>query len=263
MRLGTLRNVIVQALKPWRFAVMANKVLERMGERQNAASRRRNLAWINSELSDFAALANRWDSSLWVESQMRCCEIKIRARETLKRIPYDLGGGGVYPFLHFLVRYMQPRNVVESGVAAGFSSYAFLDAMDLNKKGTLYSSDFPYFRLPDPERFIGILVPEPLKGRWRLRIEGDKRNLPRILEEMTGAIDFFHYDSDKSYAGRRYAMDAVKAKLAHDAVVIMDDIQDNSFFRDYVSRRGRPYWVFEFEGKFVGMVGEPARRSEA
>lgn len=264
MKPATLKNVVVQALKPRRFAVMANKVLERMGESQNPVSRRHNLAWIKGELSDFAILASSWDSSLWAESQTRCREIEIQAQHTLRQIPYDLGGGGVYPFLHFLIRYMKPNNVVETGVAAGFSSYAFLDAMDLNKKGTLYSSDFPYFRLPNPERYIGILVPEGLKSRWHLHIEGDKRNLPRIFTKMTGAIDLFHYDSDKSYAGRKHAIDTVYAKLAHDAVVVMDDIQDNSFFRDYVASHalGKPYRVFEFEGKFVGMIGEPVCSSQ-
>lgn len=260
MKLVALRNIAAQALKPRRFAVMTDKVFERIAERRRKASESENMAWIRSNLSDYADVARKLDSSLWQQSLARAKEIEASSEKILSCIPYDLGGGGVYPFLHFLVRYMKPRNAVETGVAAGFSSYAFLDALEMNGSGTLYSSDFPYFRLPHPEQYIGILVPSHLRTRWRLLIDGDQRNLARIVGELGGAIELFHYDSDKSYIGRKRAMDAVQPRLDKNAVIIMDDIQDNSFFRDYVLKRaGNSYKVFEFGGKYVGMVGEPTR----
>ena len=94
----------------------------------------------------------------------------------LKKIKYDLGGGGFYPLLFFIVKYIKPNIVVETGVAAGFSSYAILKAIEENKKGRLYSSDFPYFRIPNPEKYIGIIVPEKLKKSWDLLIDGDNIN---------------------------------------------------------------------------------------
>ena len=40
----------------------------------------------------------------------------------------------------------------------------------------------------------------------------------------------------------------------------MDDIQDNSFFYDYVEETKPDSWyVFEFEGKYVGMIGKLER----
>ena len=76
----------------------------------------------------------------------------------MENIQYNLGGGADYPLLYFLTRYLNPENVLETGVAAGFSSYAILSALQKNRKGTLYSSDFPYLRIKNPERYIGIVV---------------------------------------------------------------------------------------------------------
>lgn len=261
MKLATWKNIATQALKPRRFSVMVTKVLERMTERGNALSREFNATWIATHLSDFSVLAESWNSALWAESLGRARTMEAQAQQILERIPYNLGGGGAYPFLHFLARYLRPQNIVETGVAAGYSSYAFLDALDLNGRGTLYSSDFPYFRLPDPEQFIGVVVPARLRHNWHLYVEGDAANLLRILNDMAGPIDLFHYDSDKSYIGRKRAMEAVFPRLARDAVVIMDDIQDNLFFHDFVSKHsnGKPFWVFEFAGKYVGLLGAPVR----
>ena len=229
MKLAVLKNIMVQALKPRRFAVMIGKVFERVAERHGKTSNPDYMEWIRCNLSDFAALAQTLDSSLWQESVARSREIELSARKTLKLIPHDLGGGGVYPFLHFLVRYIKPRNIVETGVAAGFSSFAFLDALEMNGSGRLYSSDFPYFRLPHPEQYIGILVPAELRGRWHLHIDGDQRNLAQIALELNGAIDLFHYDSDKSYIARKRAVSAIESRLGDDAFAIMDEIQDNFF----------------------------------
>ena len=43
-----------------------------------------------------------------------------------------------------------------------------LQAIEKNNVGKLFSSDFPYFRLENPEQYIGIVVPNDLKKNWRL-----------------------------------------------------------------------------------------------
>mgnify|MGYP007000273262 len=65
----------------------------------------------------------------------------------------------------------------------------------------LYSSDFPYFRIKDPEKYIGIVVEKSLRKNWNLFIEGDENNLPKILKTAK-KIDILSYDSDKTYSGR-------------------------------------------------------------
>ena len=39
----------------------------------------------------------------------------------------------------------------------------------LNKKGKLFSSELPYFNFKDPEKYIGLLVEEKYKYRWKLQ----------------------------------------------------------------------------------------------
>lgn len=95
---------------------------------------------------------------------------------------------------------------------------------------------------------------EGLRERWDLFTGGDRANLPQIVARC-GTVDLFSYDSDKSYSGRRFALDAVSPHLAPHGLVIMDDIQDNFFFRDYVTRHRVPFRVFEFEQKYVGVIG--------
>ena len=158
--------------------------------------------------------------------------------------------------LYFLTRYLNPKNVLETGVAAGFSSYAILSALQKNGKGTLYSSDFPYFRIKDPEKYIGIVVEKSLRKNWNLFIEGDENNLPKIFKTVK-KIDIFSYDSDKTYSGRSKTLKKVSNFLTENSVIIMDDIQDNSFFHDYIKENNISNWkVFEFHNKYLGIIGK-------
>jgi len=110
-----------------------------------------------------------------------------------------------------------------------------------------------------PQRLeVEEALDRPLQaGRERvveLALNGDRANLAEFLPEL-GTIDFVHYDSDKSVEGRQYVMDAIAGRLAPDAVVVMDDIDDNTFFRDWVARGGRPCRVFARGRKYVGLTG--------
>jgi len=128
-------------------------------------------------------------------------------------------------------------------------------AMNKNQKGKLYSSDFPYFREKDAENYIGALVHDYLKSRWILSIDGDEKNLKSFFKQVN-TFDFAHYDSDKSYAGRSFFMSSITNKMTSDSVILMDDIQDNPFFMDYVLSHNIEDWsIFKFEGKYIGMIG--------
>jgi len=111
-------------------------------------------------------------------------------------------------------------------------------------------------RIPNPERYIGIIVDESLKDNWLLYLDGDEVNLPKIAGTIN-KVDLFHYDSDKTYSGRTFAVSLIKNLLNSNGVIIMDDIQDNSFFYDYIEENNPDSWhIFEFKGKYVGMVGK-------
>ncbi|MCB9991005.1 MAG: class I SAM-dependent methyltransferase [Rhodospirillales bacterium] len=243
------------SLKRHNFSVMAEKALLRFKEKDYQKQSESVRTWCAAHAMSCDDFMRSLDLKLYEETQAAAAEIERHCRLKLSTIELDLGGGGNYPLLYFLVRYLQPENVIETGVAAGWSSQAMLTALAKNDgDGKLYSSDFPYFRYEEPEKLVGFVVDESFKSRWRLFIEGDKFNLPAIMKE-TGAVDLFHYDSDKSYSGRRFAYETVRKKLSDRAVVIFDDIQDNFHFRDFVTAQDVPFCVFEFEGKYIGLTG--------
>ena len=171
----------------------------------------------------------------------------------IKSTGVRLGGGGAYTFLYFICRIKRPQTVVETGVAAGWSSAAILNALAENGSGKLYSSDLPYRKRPGAYKFIGILVEDRFKENWDLNITGDKKALPEILKKVE-RVNLFHFDSDKSYRGREFAFKTIKRHLSKDAVLIFDDIQDNFHFKDLVQQYKLQYFVFEFEGKFFGVI---------
>jgi hypothetical protein len=250
-----LRNIVRNALNPSYLPVMVQKLKLRVLNRvEDEAARRQSTAWCEETAEDLSLLAGQRDAQMWVEAQQFAEELADRGERRLGTLKAGLGGGGYYPLLYFLTRYRRPRVIVETGVAAGFSSAAFLAAIKANGGGHLFSSDFPLFRLEHPERYVGRLVDEDLHQYWTLFLRGDRKNLPAILRQ-TASVDLFHYDSDKTYSGRSFAFAQLEHQLAADAIVLMDDIQDNLFFRDYVQRRGCGFRVAAFEGKYVGIIG--------
>jgi hypothetical protein len=102
-------------------------------------------------------------------------------------------------------------------------------------------------------------VPDDVRSAWTLLLEGDRKNLPALLAQAAddGPIELFHYDSDKTYAGRQFAMRTVAPQLAADAYVVMDDIQDNLFFRDWTEEHGLVPAVLGVGSYFVGATGVP------
>ena len=243
----TVRN----ALRPGYAKVMVQKVTRRLSPKER--TRRDAIDWAAQYRVAPRAWCEAKDPALAAEAREFVTALRERAEHLRSETGQRIGGGARAELLYFLTRYTRPEVVVETGVAAGFSSMAFLSAMERNGTGRLYSSDFPYFRADNPEDYVGILVPAELRTNWTLLLKGDEVNLPQILAQIDH-IDFYHYDSDKSYAGRRYGMDVVAAKLAPNATVMMDDIVDNVFFRDYVTARDEPFIVFGAGEHCVGAV---------
>lgn len=245
-----LLNVARNALRPHYLPVMARKALVRT----QPPHREEALAWATEHAEPVEAFAIALDAALWEEAARWTEAFEVRARVELDRLAIPFGGAGHIQLMYFLVRRFRPHNVLETGVAAGWTSAAILEALEANHEGALWSSDFPYFRLDEPEQHIGCLVPERLRDGWHLGVRGDRANLSRFLPEMD-SVDLLHYDSDKSINGRQFAIDAVKNKLSGDAIVVMDDINDDVFFRDWVSATGQQFHVFGLNDKYIGLTG--------
>jgi predicted O-methyltransferase YrrM len=249
-----ISNIIANGLRPGYAREMLHKVGLRWRERNSRGECAAVRQWCAAQASDARRWAKRIDPALWDEASHFAAEQAAIAKAKLAPIGADLGGGGAYDLLYFLTRLLRPQVVVETGVAAGFSSRAFLHALAKNGGGTLLSSDFPYFRLAEPEKYVGILVEPEFRAHWTPLLKGDRTNLPEIAAG-TDRVDLFHYDSDKSYEGRAFALRQMGPKFADQTVVIFDDIQDNWHFRD--TTEGKDRLVFSFEGKWIGVTGGP------
>ena len=257
MEPGTQRTNVGNVLRyvakhPRNLTVLAKKLLKRAdGVGRYPADD--NLRWIEAHARLSADYARAIDPDLWNEARTFGESLRERAKPILAAVPFDMGAGGDYEFLYWLTRRLKPQVILETGVSAGWSSQAFLAALEANGSGKLYSSDFPYFRVRDPERYIGILIEDSLKHRWELHTDGDETALPAIVSKLP-RVDLFHYDSDKSYSGRRFACSVVRPKL-HGSLLI-DDITNDSWFRELVERESLDFSILTTETQHcMGVVG--------
>ena len=173
---------------------------------------------------------------------------KLEAKSSVK-----MGGSGHIHLLYDCVRLLKPQNVIETGVAYGWSSLAILKALSQNGHGKLYSVDMPYPR-KNNENDVGIVVPQDLRKNWLLIRKPDNPGIINALSQVGEQIDLCHYDSDKSWWGRDYAYPILWKSLKSKGLFISDDIQDNLYFSEFVKKNLLNFAVVEFEGKFVGLI---------
>lgn len=247
-------NILINLFRKKYFLTIIEKVIKRF-EKDNSHKAKE---WAEKNTKQTTEeFCRSIDPKLFDEIKVDLEKIRVDCENKLSNLEIPLGGGGNFILLYFLVRKFKPYNVVETGVAAGWSSLAILRAFKKNFKGYLYSSDFPYFRLKNPENYIGYLAKDEFdKEHWYLDARGDKIALPNILNKIKNKkIDILHYDSDKSYSGREYAIKVLSSKINFNTIIIFDDIQDNFHFRDFVSRKSLDFSILKFDGKYVGITG--------
>ncbi len=131
-------------------------------------------------------------------------------------------------------RMQKPKRVLETGVAAGVTSRFILTALEKNGAGTLNSIDLPPLG-PEVENHVGYLVPDTLKTRWTLNRGTSKRLMPGLLH-TSRPIDLFVHDSLHTYRNIARELNLVTPFLSKPAVVLVDDIDENAAFHEWVKR---------------------------
>lgn len=180
-------------------------------------------------------------------------ELVTEAESLARGSAVRMGGAADLQLLHAAVVLSGARSVVETGVAYGWSSLAILSGMSERPGARLVSVDMPYPKMGN-EAFVGIVVPERMRPSWRLIREPDRRGLEKAIVSLGGAVDLCHYDSDKSYWGRRYGFERMWNSLRPGGVFISDDIQDNMAFREFMSRKQVDFAVTTYIGKYIGIA---------
>ena len=251
-----MKNFFSNIIKRDYFFVIMKKILKRFEKNTSHEAQIWAKQNTNFTTEEFCTLV---DSELFDEILPEVKLLENEAKAKLKKLKVTLGGGGNYTLLYFLVRKLVPNIVVETGVAAGWSSLAILRGFNKNKNknGKLYSSDFPYFRLENPEQYIGILAKNEInRTNWFLDIRGDDVAINDFKKKIGNHfIDIIHYDSDKSYSGRDKFLKNIYPNINSKTVIIFDDIQDNLHFRNLVNKNKENFCIIEFNNKYLGLLG--------
>jgi predicted O-methyltransferase YrrM len=164
-------------------------------------------------------------------------------------------------FLYWLVRRLNPKTIVQTGVCNGLSSaFMMLGLAKNNAGGRLHVIDLaPVFNPKDPHWTVkgnvyGVVIPEGKSSGWmvpdayRDRFEvwnGDaKMLLPKVVDDV-GSIDLFYHDSDHTYDHMMFEFRHAKRKLTSGGLIVSDDISWNASLWDFADRYEVPSYNFK------------------
>jgi predicted O-methyltransferase YrrM len=130
------------------------------------------------------------------------------------------------------VRHLQPKSVVETGVARGVTSRVILEALTGNGAGRLWSIDLPPLNEPWFSQSRSA-VPQALRQDWHYVCGSARRVLPRLLGKL-GTIDLFVHDSLHTYDHMAFEFTLARAHLSPIGMIVSDDINTNRAFVEMV-----------------------------
>ena len=177
----------------------------------------------------------------------------LESEKIIKKTGIKLGGSGELDLLYWIVKIKKIRNVLETGVASGWSSLAILLAQKDIKDSLLISIDMPYTWIKDSYKYVGLAVPLWLRKKWILIREMDKKGLPIAFNKKV-SFGLVHYDSDKSYYGKKWALNLIYSKLKKNSIMIIDDVGDNLNFHEFVKKKKLNHLIVSYKNKFVGVI---------
>lgn len=174
----------------------------------------------------------------------------ISARLKEKKLNYKMGGMAHLNLIYNLVLCFKPKEILETGVAFGWSTLVFIISKQNNSNLTSIDLNYP---TKDSEKLVGMAVPSNLKKKYKLMMGIDNYYLKNFYEQKK-FFDFIHYDSDKSYDGRKKNYDLIWKILNKNGCFISDDISDNSAFYEFILSKKLKYYILELNNKFVGVI---------
>lgn len=252
----TVGNIIINFYNIKFMKIVLNKIFSKFFESKNIESTN----WAKEmSIGNTKKFLNSIDMNFYFNLKKKeINNIECEIENILTKLPNILRFAAAnYELLYFLVRKFRPLNILETGVAIGYSSCFILAGIKKNSIGKLFSSDFHFLGVNNSKKYIGFL-PKQLNydKNWTLLTEGDEFNIPKFLNKIgKDKIDLFHYDSEKSYRGKQNTMKLINNNTNHDTIYIFDDIQDDFFFRDFVKKKKIKFVVLAKGDKFCGVAG--------
>jgi predicted O-methyltransferase YrrM len=130
--------------------------------------------------------------------------------------------------LYTICRKQKPDVVVETGVSSGVSSSYILCALEWNKRGQLYSIDFPWWQ----DYPSGWRIPDYLRHRWHLIQGKSSETLLPTLKKVT-EVDIFLHDSDHTYENMLWEFQTAWKYLKPAGLLLSHNIDTNDAFHDF------------------------------
>ena len=201
---------------------------------------------------DFDLWANDINKDLY--NEMKLFQKEFKKYEQNFNFTYLGGARGLNQFaaLYFFTRLIQPKNILETGVANGYSSFSFLSALKKNDFGNLVSNDLPPLDIKkDNWKYIGQMVPENFKDIWILHLGSDKKNLKSICKATN--FELVHFDSDKTTSGKMFCIDTVIKHNSTPPLILIDNCADDFFWKSLNIDKYKKI-IFEQNGKRFGSL---------
>lgn len=249
-------NILINFLNPKMFLTILKKIFIMFFDKKPLLTNENNLQFIKkNSISSKKFIKKISNNKLLKESFEETNKIIKESDDITKNYDIEFGGNYALELIYFITRMLKPQNVLETGVAAGYSSYTILKALKKNKGGRLYSSDFPYFRVKNPQKYIGLVVPNKLKKDWNLKILGDEKNI-QYFKKKVKSFDLIFYDSDKRYISKIRFFKKIKTHINKKTIIIIDDLHNDSFFYEYIKKNKKKNWyiVKSARNHIVGII---------
>ena len=151
-------------------------------------------------------------------------------------------------FLYYAVcRHYAPRNVLETGIANGHSSFFLIQAMKKNGHGKLHSVD-----IADN---VGKLLNDGERKDWTLHVLGSpqRKSFSNILDSIPD-LDLFVHDSDHTYGWQMFEFRVARKALGPEGVLLSDDIDHSLAFVDFCHEIDRKPVLLLDTRKVTGML---------
>jgi predicted O-methyltransferase YrrM len=129
--------------------------------------------------------------------------------------------------VNLVVRLLEPDQVLETGVAKGFTTASVLDALDRNEHGHLHSIELPSLYIGYSDQ-VGERIPDRLRSRWTLELGPSALAMPRVLAR-TGGLEVFIHDSAANYDNQRTEFRIALDKMPAGGVLVSDMLNSDAF----------------------------------
>lgn len=149
--------------------------------------------------------------------------------------------------LYLLVRCLNPRRVVETGVRPGYSTAWLLAALEANGSGELVSLG------PGPsvgratgvhDVGVGQFVAPKLRSRWTLVLGNTPEHLADILAESP-QVDLFFYDNGPDAKRARFELHSAWSALSERGVLLAHHVDLNPAFDEFCRAQGLPAQILD------------------